>query len=402
MKRTIFSLTCLLACLAAAAPLRAAELDSKLGKITSQFAQDAAARLPAVNPATLAVFPFQADEALARRKADVAVAELLTQKLLREPRFRVVERNNLDTVLREQKLGLSGAVESETAARVGKLAGARLAVLGSVTRLGRSYQISSKLVDTETADVVSVSIVEVRSEVFDEEASRYLVLVPESQTISLYFALGNVPMTTKTLSPVSSGGQTVIPANVKTGFNPDSGMFPGFGIKYFPFQRWSVNFMIGPKFKVGNPDTQVIANLGETGRLLAKAEGQMFRLMVHRQFKVSRKLNAYAGGGFLRFELDPPKEGDNNTSAVNLGASSGGGTVSMADGFGEGRFNLPLAGLGLEWKPQPRFGLALMANFPLKSETYTWDMLFQNGSRATVWEMTTPKYMGELNVSWYF
>jgi TolB-like protein len=402
MNRTLLYSACLMACLAAAAPLRAAELDSKLGKITAQFAQDAAAKLPGVNPATLAVFPFQAEESLGKRKVDVAVAELLTQKLLREPRFRVVERNNLDTVLREQKLGLSGAVESETAARVGKLAGARLAVLGSVTRLGKSYQISSKLVDTETADVVSVSIVEVRSEVFDEEASRYLVLVPESQTISLYFALGNVPMTTKKLSPVSSGGQTAIPTNAKTSFNPDSGMFPGFGIKYFPFQRWAVNFMIGPKFKVGDSDSQVLTNLGERGKMVSKAEGQMFRLMVHRQFKISKKLNAYAGGGFLRFELDPPNEGSDDTKPVNLGASSGGGTVSMADSFGQGRFNLPLAGLGLEWKPQPRFGLALMANFPLKSETYTWDMLFQNGTRATVWEMTTPKYMAELDISWYF
>ena len=392
-----------LALAALAAPaVRAASLDSQLGKISEQFARDAAAKLPELNPVTAAVFPFQAEESLARRKVDVAVGELLTQKLLRESKFRLVERAQLDAALREQKLGLSGALESETAARVGKLAGARLAALGSVSRMGRNYQISAKLVDTETSDVISVSIVEVAASVFDEEASRYLVLVPETQTVSVYLVAGGQQIETKKLGTRSVSGVTLVPANVETkGFDPDSGLYAGFGLKYFPFARWALDFAYIPFFKIGQPEKSVLANVAGEAGLAAKAEGKMLRLLAYRKFTPVSRLNVYAGGGFLRYELDPPTESEDYTQNVNL---TTGGTVRMAPGFGEGRFLLPLASLGLEFRPQARFGLSALVTMPLSSKTYNWDACGNNDctQKAVVWEVSVPKYMAELNLAWYF
>ncbi|MDD2805905.1 MAG: CsgG/HfaB family protein [Elusimicrobiales bacterium] len=401
IKKMLFTaLACALGSVPAAS---AASLDAQLGKISKQFAQDAAAKLPDQNPATAAVFPFQAEEALAKRKVDVAISELLMQKLMREPKFRIVERTQLDALLREQKLGLSGAIESETAARIGKLAGARLAAMGSVTRMGKNYQISAKLVDTETSDVVSVSIVEVPSSVFEEEAARYLVLVPETQTLSIYLVLGAAPMQVKNLPPATAAGKTVVPANIKVGSNIDNGLYAGIGLKYFPFSRWAVDLAFLPAYQIGDSRKSVITNFSgqESGMMPASAEGMIMRVLLNRQFRVSKGFNAYAGGGFMRFELDPRSDEKSYFSDTAL---PGGGSIRMAPDFGAGRYSTPLASLGFEWKPQSRFGLSVLATFPLSSDKYKWEADITNGTteRITVWEMSYPKYLAEMNLAWYF
>ena len=400
-KRTLFAA---LACTAlSVSAAYASRLDTQLDRISKQFVRDASAKLPDLNPVTVAVFPFQADEALARRKVDVAVGELLTQKLIRESRFKLLERSQLDTVLREQKLGLSGAIESDTAAQVVKLAGARLAALGTVTRVGKNYQISAKLVDTNSAEVISVSIEEVPAGVFEEEAARYLVLVPETQTVSIYLAVGAAPMAVKDLPSTTASGKTVVPANLKTGMSMDNGIYAGIGLKYFPFSRWAVDLAFMPQYKIGDSRKSVVTNLVNTSGAMmpAQAEGMMFRALVNHQFRLSRGFNLYAGGGFMRFELDPRQDEKSYYQSVSL---SGGGSMKMASDFGAGRYSTALGSLGFEWKPQSRFGLSVLTTFPLKPAAYKWeaDITGTGTERITVWELSYPKYMAEINLAWYF
>lgn len=64
------------------------------------------------------------------------VADMLTTALVKSGKFIVIERNELDKVLAEQKLGESGLVTEQTAPKLGKLLGADLFVIGSVTECG--------------------------------------------------------------------------------------------------------------------------------------------------------------------------------------------------------------------------------------------------------------------------
>ena len=59
-------------------------------------------------------------------------AQLMTE-LVKTGRFVVVERTDLSSVLREQKLGATKLTNSETAAKLGQLTGAQLLVRGAVT-----------------------------------------------------------------------------------------------------------------------------------------------------------------------------------------------------------------------------------------------------------------------------
>lgn len=66
----------------------------------------------------------------------------------------VVERVRLKAVLEEQKLGRSGKIDPATAARVGKLLGARVLVLGNYFDLGASMRLDARVVEVETGKIV--------------------------------------------------------------------------------------------------------------------------------------------------------------------------------------------------------------------------------------------------------
>lgn len=64
------------------------------------------------------------------------VADMLVTALVKTNKFSVLERQELDKVLEEQKLGESGLVTAETAPKIGKLLGVELLVVGSVSEFG--------------------------------------------------------------------------------------------------------------------------------------------------------------------------------------------------------------------------------------------------------------------------
>ncbi len=91
----------------------------------------------------IAVFVFQ-DKTDKRfrwwdgRSVGDGVADMLTTALVKSDKYIVLERQEMDRLLQEQDLGASGIVTPESAAKIGKMLGVELAVLGAVTEFGHS------------------------------------------------------------------------------------------------------------------------------------------------------------------------------------------------------------------------------------------------------------------------
>lgn len=64
------------------------------------------------------------------------MADMLTTELVKSGKYRVIERQGIESIIKEQKLGLSGAVTTQSAAKVGQLLGVELAIVGAVTEFG--------------------------------------------------------------------------------------------------------------------------------------------------------------------------------------------------------------------------------------------------------------------------
>lgn len=364
----------------------AGELDSRMENIVRQFVEVCKGKVEA--EATLAVFPFQSDEKLAKKKVDYAVGELLTQKLLKGSKFKLVERTQLLNVFEEPTLGMSDVIESETAAKVGKLLGARLGVLGGVSRLGRSYQIVTKLVDIQSGQILSSFVQEVPIQVFDEEAAAYLVLVPERQAIGLYLVYARGFISVSEVGPQTNFGVTI------TSLYPPGtheSQVPGMGIRYFPLQNWMLDLALmwevdsnwddrygysAGVFTVsgGQPVSNTIQTL--------EVKGIASRVIFNRVWRPLTRFRIFTGVGVSHFMPQKPDP------QAAIGRSMDDGTVVSVGHLTAHMTNkglTPLVRLGLEWKPQARFGWAVFCSY-LSANDYrlTATMTRQNAGASAV------------------
>ncbi len=101
---------------------------------------------------TVAVFDFESkDESV--RDMGPKVATLINANLSAEPQINTVERADLDKILGEHELGLSGTVSPDSAAKVGQLTGAKVLVTGRVFKANGEMFIVAKIIGTETSRV---------------------------------------------------------------------------------------------------------------------------------------------------------------------------------------------------------------------------------------------------------
>lgn len=64
------------------------------------------------------------------------IADMMVTALAESKKYTIIEREKLEKVMEEQKLGASGAVTPQTAAKIGRLLGANYIITGSVTEFG--------------------------------------------------------------------------------------------------------------------------------------------------------------------------------------------------------------------------------------------------------------------------
>ena len=67
-------------------------------------------------------------------------------------KFTIVERSEMKRLLDEQKFQYSGCVDISCAVEIGKMLGAKSMVVGSVSKLGNTFSIDSRLIDVKTSE----------------------------------------------------------------------------------------------------------------------------------------------------------------------------------------------------------------------------------------------------------
>lgn len=126
-------------------------------------------KIAAISPqiTRIAVFPFK-DSRTNKYSIDkfripsLELQEKIIARLSSNPRYQIIERQELENLLKEQKLQISGAVENETAINLGKVLGAQAILMGSINQYGRHWfrlpfvktLITFRLVEIESARVI--------------------------------------------------------------------------------------------------------------------------------------------------------------------------------------------------------------------------------------------------------
>lgn len=126
----------------------------------------AAATLPAFGAAQdrrpgIAVLPFENGGSYGKDKEDFdalrkGLAAMLISELAVNPEVRLVDRAETQRVLDEQGLAVAERVDRETAAKVGKLVGARYMITGSFIDLYGDFRIDARIINVETGEIMKV------------------------------------------------------------------------------------------------------------------------------------------------------------------------------------------------------------------------------------------------------
>lgn len=112
----------------------------------------------------IAVLDFQLQgEDFPSKDMGKIVAEWLITGLVETGRFDVIERRLLEKVLEEQQLGVTGAIDPDSAAQLGKILGVRTIVAGTLTSLEGTDEINARLINVDTASIVAAERVRSRS-----------------------------------------------------------------------------------------------------------------------------------------------------------------------------------------------------------------------------------------------
>lgn len=112
------------------------------------------------NIKTLAVLEFLDDRISSERdrypNPSKIVQEKIINVLVNQNSFRIMERAQLEKILAEQKLQLSGLVDSASAVEIGKVLGVDGIMIGSITEYGRTIYPKVRL-------TLNVRVIEVKT-----------------------------------------------------------------------------------------------------------------------------------------------------------------------------------------------------------------------------------------------
>ncbi len=99
---------------------------------------------------------------------EVGLQQMLTTEFAQNPGLRVVDRSRINEIIREQDLGATGRMDANTAAKIGRIVGARYVVLGGFIDFYGDFRLDLRVVNVETTEIVRTERVrKKREELYD-------------------------------------------------------------------------------------------------------------------------------------------------------------------------------------------------------------------------------------------
>jgi TolB-like protein len=128
----------------------------------AQLAKQIVAKSQAAGKTAIAVLPFPNADGSCSVLSNF-IADELIQSLFNVPdsRLQIVERAQLDIVINELRLGVSGLLNPETTKRLGNQSGVGALTVGTITVIGDTVRINARLIATDSGMAISAAAVDI-------------------------------------------------------------------------------------------------------------------------------------------------------------------------------------------------------------------------------------------------
>ena len=87
-----------------------------------------------------------------------ALTDRLRAELFKTKHFKVIEREMMQEVLKEQGFQQSGCTTDECMVEIGRLIGVEKIIGGSISKVGDIYSVSARMVDVETGEIENTEV----------------------------------------------------------------------------------------------------------------------------------------------------------------------------------------------------------------------------------------------------
>ena len=105
---------------------------------------------------TIAVLDFEGQGV--SQSETKTLTDRLRDEMFKTDVYIVLERGKMDEVLKEQGFQQPGCSTDECMVEVGKLIGVEKIVSGSINKVGKTYSVSSRIVNVETGDIETTGV----------------------------------------------------------------------------------------------------------------------------------------------------------------------------------------------------------------------------------------------------
>ena len=100
---------------------------------------------------TIAILEFEG-KGISQTEAS-ALTDRLNNEIYKLGKYKLVERNQVNEILKEQGFQQTGCSSDECVAEVGRLLGAQKMVAGSISKVGEVYSVSARIVDMQSGEI---------------------------------------------------------------------------------------------------------------------------------------------------------------------------------------------------------------------------------------------------------
>jgi TolB-like protein len=145
-----FFIGCILVCLSSTCVLPSFAQEKEL----SDLAERLVYRLEAINQQSGTVLDFTDLQGIPTELGRYLAQELSDKLVSQGNRFTLVDRANLQFLLRENKMSAEGLLNPATTRELGKIVGIDTVIMGTTTPLGKNIRLSVRAVDVETGKIV--------------------------------------------------------------------------------------------------------------------------------------------------------------------------------------------------------------------------------------------------------
>ncbi|MBD3395719.1 MAG: hypothetical protein GF418_08840, partial [Chitinivibrionales bacterium] len=114
---------------------------------------------------TIAVNTFQPQGV--EESSVMIITDRVCAELFRASLFTVVERGEMEAVLKEQGFQQTGCISDACAVEMGQLLGVQYIITGSIGRIGKTHTISMRMIDVATGKIAAVASTDCKCEIDD-------------------------------------------------------------------------------------------------------------------------------------------------------------------------------------------------------------------------------------------